>query len=401
MGRSHSFRYRRRRSRLRTAAAAAALAASLVAGQEAVVDPSEHTGNRGQTQDQGRVDSVPRQGPGKGPEGDTLYKGFSAYGMRDVGEECTPSPLWVKDVDASSYELGCEDIEDMLANNTRLVGEGRVRKVYLAEYGEQTVAVKVLQHQSDTRLQQIEVATMDAVRGNPHIVQTLGICNTTVVTEAYMLDIQSAVRKRMTALPIGEAVTMSLDAVRGLQALHEAVGGPIVHFDIKPAQLLVTGNGRVKLNDFNVAWFMSRRPDGKPCPFNMLAQIRNSGPWRAPEYLTRKDRMAADSLRRWRSLMEYAGDNQEDAEDNQEPMTEKIDIYRMGLVLRKFVAGEGMRIPGAREAKGAIPVFRTTWHRSYSEIVQDMIAVEATQRPSAREVSKRLEVILQGLPQVP
>lgn len=51
----------------------------------------------------------------------------------------------------------------MLANNTRLVGEGRVRKVYLAEYGEQTVAVKVLQYQSDTRLQQIEVATMDAV----------------------------------------------------------------------------------------------------------------------------------------------------------------------------------------------------------------------------------------------
>ncbi|CAM9516460.1 unnamed protein product [Ectocarpus sp. 12 AP-2014] len=370
MGRSHSFQHRRRRSRLRTVAAAAALAASLVAGQEAV-DPSEHTGNRGQTQDQGRVDSVPRQGPGKGPEGDTLYKGFSAYGMRDVGEECTPSPLWVKDVDASSYELGCEDIEDMLANNTRLVGEGRVRKVYLAEYGEQTVAVKVLQHQSDTRLQQIEVATMDAVRGNPNIVQTLGICNTTVVTEAYMLDIQSAVRKRTTALPIGEAVTMSLDAVRGLQALHEAVGGPIVHFDIKPAQLLVTGNGRVKLNDFNVAWFMSRRPDGKPCPFNMLAQIRNSGPWRAPEYLTRK------------------------------PMTEKIDIYRMGLVLRKFVAGEGMRMPGTQEAKGAIPVFRTTWHRSYNEIVQDMIAVEATRRPSAREVSERLEVILQGLPQAP
>ncbi|CAN0103025.1 unnamed protein product [Ectocarpus fasciculatus] len=257
----------------------------------------------------------------------------------------------------------------MLANNTRLVGQGRVRKVFLAEYGEQTVAVKVLQHEADNmRLQQIEVATMDAVRGNPHIVQTLGICNTTVVTEAYMLDIQSTVRKRTTALPIGEAVNMSLDAVRGLQALHEAVGGPIVHFDVKPAQLLVTGSGRVKLNDFNVAWFMSRGPDGKPCPFNMQSDIRNSGPWRAPEYLTRK------------------------------PMTEKIDIYRMGLVFRKFVAGEGMRKPGTREARDAVPVFRTKWHRNYNEIVQDMIAVEPKRRPSARQVCERLEAILEGLP---
>ena len=50
----------------------------------------------------------------------------------------------------------------MLANNTRLVGEGRVRKVYLAEYGDQTVAVKVLQHQDQLNRHRIEVATMDA-----------------------------------------------------------------------------------------------------------------------------------------------------------------------------------------------------------------------------------------------
>lgn len=49
-------------------------------------------------------------------------------------------------------------------------------------------------------------------------------------------------------------------------------------------------------------------------------------------------------------------------------MTEKIDIYRMGLVFRKFVAGEGMRMPGTREARDAVPVFRTTWHRNYNEV---------------------------------
>lgn len=39
------------------------------------------------------------------------YKGRSAYGFFDVGENCTESPLWDKEVDAASYELGCEEIE--------------------------------------------------------------------------------------------------------------------------------------------------------------------------------------------------------------------------------------------------------------------------------------------------
>ncbi|CAM9138956.1 unnamed protein product, partial [Ectocarpus sp. 12 AP-2014] len=356
------------------AAVAAALAAPLVvtatapaAAAQEVVDPPELTGIIwGQTQDHELVDPGPRQGPGKGPGG---YDGFSAHPMIDVGEECAPSPLWVNDVDTSSYELECKEIEAILANNTRLVGEGRVRRVYLAENGDQTVAVKVLQHQDQVNRHRIEVAIMNAVRSNPNIVQMLGICNTTVVTEAYMLDIQSALRKRTTALPIGEAVTMSLDAVRGLQALHEAVGGPIVHFDIKPAQLLVTGNGRVKLNDFNVAWFMSREPGGKPCPFNMGIEHRGqTSPWRSPEYHARK------------------------------PMTEKVDIYSMGLIFLISIAGDGMRIPVAQESEDDVPVFATPWHRSYYEIAQDMIVAEANRRPSAREVAERIDVILHELP---
>ncbi|CAN0373136.1 unnamed protein product, partial [Ectocarpus sp. 8 AP-2014] len=96
------------RSRFRAAvgvaaAVAAGLAAPLAvaatapaAAAQEVVDLPELTGNRGQTQDHGRVDPEPRQRPGKGPGG---YNGFSAHPMIDVGEECAPSPLWVKDVD--------------------------------------------------------------------------------------------------------------------------------------------------------------------------------------------------------------------------------------------------------------------------------------------------------------
>lgn len=78
---------------------------------------------------------------------------------------------------------------------------------------------------------------------------------------------------------------MALDAVRGLQALHEAPGGPIVHFDLKPNQFLFDENGRVKINDLNMARFMGKSAStGGPCPFQgpNLARIV---PWRAPEQI--------------------------------------------------------------------------------------------------------------------
>lgn len=137
------------------------------------------------------------------------------------------------------------------------------------------------------------------MRGNPNVVQMLGVCNTTVVTEAFTTDIQSAMKKRTEIVPLRSAVTISLDAARGLQALHQE---GIVHYDIKPAQILVTGDGlegggelRVKLNDFNVAFFMSSRPDGTPCPFTVKGPLQ-LGPWRTPEYLSKKVRDGKPAL---------------------------------------------------------------------------------------------------------
>lgn len=80
---------------------------------------------------------------------------------------------------------------------------------------------------------------------------------------------------------------MALDAAMGLQALHEVSIAPIVHFDMKPQQLFLVEDGRVMLNDFNMAQFMGTRGSGVPCPFGV------DGPWRvvsrqAPEKLAGK-----------------------------------------------------------------------------------------------------------------
>lgn len=82
------------------------------------------------------------------------------------------------------------------------------------------------------------------------------------------------------AFPDREVIRMALDAARGLQALHEAPGGPIVHADLQPRQLLLDDDGVVKVNDLNRCRFMGTDEHGDPCPFRIT---KGNGVWRSPE----------------------------------------------------------------------------------------------------------------------
>lgn len=84
----------------------------------------------------------------------------------------------------------------------------------------------------------------------------------------------------LVELSTRKIITMALHAARGLQALHEVDGGPIVHADLQPRQLLVDVNGVVKINDLNRCRFMSRDEHGNTCPFKI---DKGNGAWRAPE----------------------------------------------------------------------------------------------------------------------
>ncbi|CAM9767033.1 unnamed protein product, partial [Laminaria digitata] len=57
---------------------------------------------------------------------------------------------------------------------------------------------------------------------------------------------------------------MALDAARGLRAIHEIPGGPVVHADLQPRQLLLNEKGVVKLNDLNRCRFMGKDQAGLP-----------------------------------------------------------------------------------------------------------------------------------------
>jgi len=55
------------------------------------------------------------------------------------------------------------------------------------------------------------------LRGQRNIVGMLGSCKTTVVTEYFPTNLLKYVYRHGTHLPFGQIVSMSLDAVKGLQ----------------------------------------------------------------------------------------------------------------------------------------------------------------------------------------
>ena len=132
------------------------------------------------------------------------------------------------------------------------------------------------------------------MKDHPNIVHLLGACECDMITEYFpvfldelLLDDHSKTRAQISDR---EVIRMALEAARGLQAIHEIPGGPVVHADLQPRQLLLDENGVVKLNDLNRCRFMGRDADGMPCPFKIT---KANGVWRSPEEFAGEVRVGA------------------------------------------------------------------------------------------------------------
>eukprot|EP00752_Nemacystus_decipiens_P005241 g4757.t1 len=307
--------------------------------------------------------------PSGAQEEDGLERKSSRHKRKKKSGECTDSPL--KDKQAFPI-YGCKEMERMLDGKTEFLGRGYWREVRLAHFNGQDVAIKTLRdNQEETKRNKErhrwEAVAMDMLKDHPNIVHLLGLCECDMVTEyfPYYLDVLllgDSNDSRLEEIPIREVIRMALQAARGLQAMHELPGGPVVHADLQPRQLLMDADGVVKINDLNRCRFMGRDAAGEPCPFKIS---KGNGVWRAPE--------------------EYAG----------EMLTEKLDIYSMGNI---FWAMLGRDVPFIRDdtykgkvLRGERPKVDPSWHKEFVELFQDMWKRIPEERPDAREVVLRLE----------
>ncbi|CAM9237457.1 unnamed protein product [Hapterophycus canaliculatus] len=263
----------------------------------------------------------------------------------------------------------------MIAGEKLLIGNGNIRDVYLVERGDRKLVLKDLREDYGMRagwrrvekVHRWEAAALDAVKGHPNIVGMLGICGSSSVSQYYGVHLDDLVLSPdAQPLPISSVVSMALDAARGIDALHRS---STIHFDIKPQQMMLDAEGRLRINDLNMCRFIDADVDGNTCRF--ASSACRVGPWRAPENI--------------------AG----------ERLNEKVDIYSLAMVYYSMLALHppylGVPDGTGNIAKGIPPPIDPSWSPDFVEIMKDMWQRDPKARPSARRVVERLEILQRHL----
>ncbi|MBI2930010.1 MAG: serine/threonine protein kinase, partial [Planctomycetes bacterium] len=144
----------------------------------------------------------------------------------------------------------------------RRIGHGGMGDVYLGEHSllQRQVAVKVLPKEFTREEELLARFRREAIAcaklEHPNIVQVYDIGNEgeawyIVLSYVDGRSLQELLDEARGPMDLKEAVRIGAGVARGLQAAHEA---GIVHRDVKPANILVSKKGEVKITDFGLAY---------------------------------------------------------------------------------------------------------------------------------------------------
>jgi predicted esterase len=142
------------------------------------------------------------------------------------------------------------------------IGEGGMGTVYRAldTRLNRVVAIKVLQAQTradpDRQRRFLQEAQSASALNHPNIVSIFEIDSAAGVDFIAMEHVDGQTLASIVAggpLPIEEALAYAIQIADALAAAHQA---GIIHRDVKPANVLVSGSGRVKVLDFGLAKVM-------------------------------------------------------------------------------------------------------------------------------------------------
>jgi eukaryotic-like serine/threonine-protein kinase len=171
--------------------------------------------------------------------------------------------------------------------------------------------------------------------------------------------------RRRGPLPPDEVVELGVQLCRGLAAAHEA---GLVHRDVKPQNLLLRGDGVLKLGDFGVAFGLAGTR------LTTAGTVLGTAAYLAPE------------------------------QARGEEVTAAADVYGVGAVLYELVTGRPPRSPSSlAELAGPATIQPPDGApRALAAIVMRCLAAEPAHRPaSAAAVAAALAALLPDAPTLP
>lgn len=188
----------------------------------------------------------------------------AAMSASDVQAQQVSTPLLPR-IPVADFEVDWSDLRlgDVL-------GQGAFGRVHSARWRGTAVAVKTLilpamgsnSHAavlaSLVQDFKAEVAVISALR-HPNILLFMGACTTTadhlaLVTEiAPRGSVWDLLHTTAQPLPAAQVVELALGIARGMAYLHSHRPAPILHRDLKSANILLDAHGTVKVSDFGLA----------------------------------------------------------------------------------------------------------------------------------------------------
>ncbi|KAJ4750158.1 Serine/threonine-protein kinase [Rhynchospora pubera] len=202
-----------------------------------------------------------------------------------------------------------EELQVATENFTKKLGEGGFGAVFEGSWGKETIAVKSLYNIERGKKDFLaEVETIGCIH-HINLVRLIGFCadkfNRLLVYE-YMSNgsLDKWIYCSEGRVPLDWPIRFKIitDIAKGLCYLHEECRQRIVHFDIKPENILLDDKFNAKVSDFGLSKLIDREKSG------VMTRMRGTPGYLAPEWLT-------------------------------SVVTEKVDVYSFGVVVMEILCG--------------------------------------------------------------
>ncbi|CAJ1975903.1 unnamed protein product [Sphenostylis stenocarpa] len=245
-------------------------------------------------------------------------------------------------------------------NYTYLLGSGGFGAVYKGSFSDGTIiAVKVLRGSSDKRIDEqfmAEVGTIGKVH-HLNLVRLYGFCferHLRALVYEYMVNgaLEKYLFHESTILSFEKLHEISIGTARGIAYLHEECQQRIIHYDIKPGNILLDRNFCPKVADFGLAKLCNRDH----------THISMTGGRGTPGY-------AAPEL--WMPF----------------PVTHKCDVYSFGILLFEIIGRRRNHNDNLPESQAWFP--KWAWEKFDSEQVGEVITACGIEDKD-REIAERI-----------
>jgi serine/threonine protein kinase len=208
------------------------------------------------------------------------------------------------------------ELKKITNNFAEKLGEGGYGVVYKGKLPNGTlVAAKILDRHRHSESTQFlnEVATIGRVHHVNHV-RLLGYCfesSTSAVVYEYMVNgslekFIFAEKQKGRILRWEQLYSIALGTARGIAYLHQDCEKRIIHFDIKPHNILLDAKFTPKVSDFGLAKLCGKEDD-----HISVTAVRGTPGYVAPEVCDRQ----------------------------MGPVTDKSDVYSFGMLLLEIVGG--------------------------------------------------------------